>query len=260
MELNIEGKTALVTGASKGIGYGIAENLAKEGVNLHLIARNEKNLKLLKKKLDSKYNVKINVYPLDLKSDSNVKNLAKKCKDATILINNAGDIPSGSLFDVDDKKWREGWNLKVFGYINMCREFYPIIKNNGGGVILNNIGNGGGTYDPLYIAGASGNSSLMSFTKALGSNSLNDKIRVLGVNPGPVDTERIYKILKNRAKKLFNDEKRYLELLETYPLGRPAKIEEITDLISFLVSDKAGYISGTIVTVDGGISSRNSII
>jgi len=142
----------------------------------------------------------------------------------------------------------------------MCREFYPIIKNNGGGVILNNIGNGGETYDPLYIAGASGNSSLMSFTKALGSNSLNDKIRVLGVNPGPVDTERIYKILKNRAKKLYNDEKRYLELLATYPLGRPAKIEEITDLISFLVSDKAGYISGTIITVDGGISSRNSII
>ena len=73
MELNIEGKTALVTGASKGIGYGIAENLAKEGVNLHLIARNEKNLKLLKKKLDGKYNVKINVYPLDLKSDSSAR-------------------------------------------------------------------------------------------------------------------------------------------------------------------------------------------
>jgi len=260
MELNIEGKTALVTGASKGIGYGIAENLAKEGVNLHLTARNEKNLKLLKKKLDIKYNVKIYVYPLDLKSDSSAKILSKKCKDATILINNAGDIPSGSLFDIDNKKWREGWDLKVFGYINMCREFYPIIKNNGGGVILNNIGNGGETYDPLYIAGASGNSSLMSFTKALGSNSLNDKIRVLGVNPGPVDTERIFKILKNRAKKLYNDEKRYVDLLATYPLGRPAKIEEITDLISFLVSDKAGYISGTIVTVDGGISSRNSII
>ena len=142
----------------------------------------------------------------------------------------------------------------------MCREFYPIIKNNGGGVILNNIGNGGETYDPLYIAGSSGNSSLMSFTKALGSNSLNDNIRVLGVNPGPVDTERIFKILKNRAKKLYNDENKYVDLLSTYPLGRPAKIEEVTDLISFLVSDRAGYISGTIVTVDGGISSRNSII
>ena len=100
----------------------------------------------------------------------------------------------------------------------------------------------------------------MKFNIFCGSNSLNDKIRVLGVNPGPVNTERIYKILKNRAKKLYNDEKRYVELLATYPLERPAKIEEITDLIIFLVSDKAGYISGTIVTVDGGISSRNSII
>ena len=89
---------------------------------------------------------------------------------------------------------------------------------------------------------------------------MNDNIRVLGVNPGPVDTERIFKILKNRAKKLYNDENKYVDLLSTYPLGRPAKIEEVTDLISFLVSDRAGYISGTIVTVDGGISSRNSII
>ena len=260
MELNLKGRTAIVTGASKGIGYGIAENLAKEGVNLHLTARNEKNLKLLKNKIEGEYSVKISIYPLDLKSKSSVKLLAKNCNNANILINNAGDIPTGSIFDINDKKWRDGWDLKVFGYINMCREFYPIVKKNGGGVILNNIGNGGETYDPLYIAGSSGNSSLMSFTKALGSNSLNDNIRVLGVNPGPVDTERIFKILKNRAKKLYNDENRYIELLSTYPLGRPAKIQEVTDLISFLVSDRAGYISGTIVTVDGGISSRNSII
>ena len=260
MELDLVGRTALVTGASKGIGYGIAENLAKEGVKLHLTARSESGLRVLKNKIEKEYNIEVTIYPLDLKLSSSVKQLANYCKNIDILINNAGDIPSGSVFDIDENKWRDGWDLKVFGYINMCREFYPIIKNNGGGVILNNIGNGGETYDPLYIAGSSGNSSLMSFTKALGSNSLNDNIRVLGVNPGPVDTERIFKILKNRAKKLYNDENKYVDLLSTYPLGRPAKIEEVTDLISFLVSDRAGYISGTIVTVDGGISSRNSII
>ena len=176
------------------------------------------------------------------------------------LINNAGDIPSGSLFDIDEESWRRGWELKVFGYINLCRGFYPMIKKNGGGVIINNIGNGGEIYDPLYIAGAAGNSGLMSFTKALGGNSLEDNIRVIGVNPGPVETERIYKILKNRSLKLYGDENHVQELLKRYPLGRPAHVREISDLIAFLVSEKSGYTSGTVFTVDGGISSRSSII
>jgi len=85
-------------------------------------------------------------------------------------------------------------------------------------------------------------------------------IRVIGVNPGPVNTDRIYNMLKKRAKDLFGDENRYGELESTYPLGRPAHVHEVTDLIVFLASYRAGYISGTIVTVDGGIASRRSII
>ena len=100
----------------------------------------------------------------------------------------------------------------------------------------------------------------MSFTKALGGNSLVDNIRVIGVNPGPVDTERIYEILRNRSLKIFGDENHVNELLKKYPLGRPAHVHEISDLIAFLVSEKSGYTSGAIITVDGGISSRNSII
>ena len=176
------------------------------------------------------------------------------------MINNAGDIPSGSLFDVNEDSWRRGWELKVFGYINMCRAFYPILKKNGGGVIINNIGNGGEIFDPLYIAGATGNSSLMAFTKTLGSRCLDDNIRVVGVNPGPVDTERIYKILRNRSRNLYGDENHVEELLKTYPLSRPAHVREISELIAFLVSEKSGYTSGVVFTVDGGISSRSSII
>ena len=100
----------------------------------------------------------------------------------------------------------------------------------------------------------------MAFTKTLGSRSLDDNIRVVGVNPGPVDTERIYKILRNRSRKLYGDENHVEELLKTYPLSRPAHVREITDLITFLVSEKSGYTSGTVFTVDGGISSRSSII
>ena len=89
---------------------------------------------------------------------------------------------------------------------------------------------------------------------------MDDNIRVVGVNPGPVDTERIYKILRNRSRKLYGDENHVEELLKTYPLSRPAHVREISDLIAFLVSEKSGYTSGVVFTVDGGISSRSSII
>ena len=260
MDLKLKSKIALITGASKGIGAGIAHTLASEGVKLYLTARNIKKLESLKVELQNKYSVEIQIIPLNLTESDSQEILYEKCKNINILINNAGDIPSGSLFDIDEESWRKGWELKVFGYINLCRGFYPIIKKNGGGVIINNIGNGGEIYDPLYIAGATGNSSLMSFTKALGSNSLEDNIRVIGVNPGPVETERIYKILKNRSLKIFGDENHVQELLKRYPLGRPAHVREISDLIAFLVSEKSGYTSGTVFTVDGGISSRSSII
>lgn len=260
MDLKLKSKIALITGASKGIGAGIAHTLASEGVKLYLTARNKKQLESLKVELQNKYSVEIQIIPLNLTESDSQEILYEKCKNINILINNAGDIPSGSLFDIDEESWRKGWELKVFGYINLCRGFYPIIKKNGGGVIINNIGNGGEIYDPLYIAGATGNSSLMSFTKALGSNSLEDNIRVIGVNPGPVETERIYKILKNRSLKIFGDENHVQELLKRYPLGRPAHVREISDLIAFLISEKSGYTSGTVFTVDGGISSRSSII
>ena len=146
------------------------------------------------------------------------------------------------------------------GYINLCRLFYPKLKAAGGGVIINNIGNSGEVYDPQYIAGTTGNASLIAFTRALGGNSLADNIRVVGVNPGPVDTDRIYKMLKHRAANQLGDAARYIELEKTYPLSRPAHKHEISDLIVFLASFRSGYTSGTIITVDGGITTRRSII
>jgi len=92
------------------------------------------------------------------------------------------------------------------------------------------------------------------------SFTLDDNIRVVGVNPGPVDTGRIYNMLKKRALTLFGDESRFGELQERYPLGRPAHMGEVTDLIVFLASERSGYTTGAIFTVDGGITSRRSII
>ncbi len=199
-------------------------------------------------------------HAVDLTEKGAAARLTDAVGDVDILVNNAGVIPGGDLFSIDAEAWRAGWELKVLGYIDMCRLYYPRMKAQGGGVIINNIGNAGERYDANYIAGTAGNASLMAFTRALGGPSLDDNIRVVGVNPGPVDTDRIYKLLKRRAADWLGDENRYKELEKRYPLGRPAHISEIVDQMVFLASDRAGYTTGTIITIDGGISSRSSII
>jgi NAD(P)-dependent dehydrogenase (short-subunit alcohol dehydrogenase family) len=259
MDLGLKGKTALVTGASQGIGAGIARTFAEEGADLHLTARSAEKLASLKTEL-APFKVGVEIHPLDITASGACEQLTDSCGPVDILINNAGVIPSGSLFEVTERKWREGWELKVFGYINLCRLMYAKMKDQGGGVIINNIGNGGEVFDPRYIAGTTGNASLMAFTRALGGHSLNDNIRVVGVNPGPVHTDRIYNMLKKRATELYGDESRYRELEAHYPLKRPAHVREVTDLIAFLASPRSGYTTGAIFTVDGGIASRRSII
>ena len=180
-------------------------------------------------------------------------------EDVDILVNNAGAIPGGDLWTVDAQAWRRGWELKVFGYIDLTRAVYPIMKARGSVVILNNIGNGGENFDFDYVAGSTGNAGLMAFTRSLGGRSLDDGIRVIGVNPGPVATDRITRVLKTRAQSRLGDAERYEEYLRDYPLGRPASVREVADLFVFLASSRSGYTSGTIVTVDGGITSKRSI-
>jgi NAD(P)-dependent dehydrogenase (short-subunit alcohol dehydrogenase family) len=260
MDLGLKGKTVLITGASQGIGEGLARAFAEEGCNLHVAARSGDKLEALKREVEAAHKVAVTVHAMDLTEQGAAERIASAAGDIDILVNNAGVIPSGSLWDVDEAKWRAGWELKVFGYINLTRAVYARMKANGGGVIINNIGNGGEVFDPAYVAGTTGNASLMAFTRAMGGHSLDDNIRVVGVNPGPVDTDRIYNMLKKRATEWYGDDSRYKELEQRYPLKRPAHVHEITDLIVFLSSYRSGYTSGTIFTVDGGIASRRSVI
>ncbi len=260
MELGLTGRWALVSGASQGIGEGLAEAFASEGVNLHLTARSADRLQDLQKRLHDRTGVTVHVHPMDLARSGAVERLVEATGEIDILVNNAGAIPGGNLDAIDEKRWREGWELKVFGYINLTRAVYGRMRDRGGGVIINNIGNAGEVFDSGYVAGTTGNASLIAFTRAMGGRSLADGIRVVGVSPGPVDTERIYNLLKVRARDLFGDEARYTELLKSYPLERPAKVREVVDLMVFLASDRSGYTSGTVITVDGGISSRHSIV
>src|SRR5579883_838587 len=136
MDLGLRGKWALITGASQGIGVGAAETFAEEGVNLHLTARSKDKLEAIREKL-LPHKVEVRLHPMDITEPSACEKLAASCEKIDILVNNAGVIPSGTLFEIGETAWREGWELKIFGYINLCRLIYPKMKAAGGGVIIN---------------------------------------------------------------------------------------------------------------------------
>lgn len=259
MDMKLARRRVLITGASQGIGEGLARSFAAEGCRLALTARSEDRLQALADELRVAHGVQTDVLALDMTRPGAIDEIVAFAGDADVLVNNAGAIPGGTLWDVDETRWRQGWELKVFGYINLTRAIYPLMKARGGGVILNNIGNGGQNFDFNYIAGSTGNAALMAFTCALGGRSLEDGIRVVGVNPGPVGTDRIVKVMKNHAARLLGDEARADELLAAYPLGRTATVEEVADIFVYLASPRSSYTSGTIITVDGGITSKRSV-
>ena len=264
MQLGLTDKTVLITGASQGIGLACAHTFAAEGCHLHLAARNGPAMEQAKAAIEAKHGVRVTVHQADLSSTAAMDALAEAAADTDILVNNAGDIPAGSLGIVSDAALRAGFDLKVFGYITLTRAFYARMKGRtsvqGGGVIVNIIGNSGENWDASYYAGSTGNAALMAFTKAIGGASLNDGVRVVGINPGPVATARMLKIMKRKAIDMLGDEARWEELYDRYPGKRPATSEEVADLTAFLASPRAGYITGTVVTIDGGISARGSVI
>ncbi|HBA34707.1 MAG TPA: short-chain dehydrogenase [Gammaproteobacteria bacterium] len=256
MDLQLRGKHALITGASRGIGRAIAELLASEGCNMTLAARSESSLYQAKEALESKYGVKVGLFAADLSVPESLTQLVSSCHGVDILVNNAGAIPAGSLLDIEDTHWREAWDLKVFGYINLTRLIYRTMISRQSGVIVNIIGLAGERPDAGYIAGSTGNAGLMAFTKALGAKAPDEGVRVVGINPGLVATDRMITIMEARAQAQLGDASRWRELLQHLPFARAAKPEEVAELAAFLVSPRASYISGTVVTIDGGASAR----
>jgi len=258
MDLKLGGRTALVTGASKGIGLGIAQWFAKEGVNLCLVARSGDVLEREATKIRSSSQVNVQTMAADLSDQKARRAVYEKFPDVDILVNNAGAVPGGAIEDVDEATWRAGWDLKIFGYVDMTRLYIAHMKARKRGVILNIIGAGGEKLTYGYIAGAAGNASLMAFTRAIGGTSPNFGVRVLGINPGPVETERVEYLARQRASKA-GDESKWRESFAKMPFGRPATTDEVAATAVFLTSDLCGYTSGTIVTIDGGMTNRGEL-
>ena len=258
MELGLSGRTALITGASKGIGYAAAWSLAREGCNVHITSRTEADLAVAKEKLQAAYDVQVDIHPGDLSDGDTARSLVEKCSDVDILVNNAGAIPGGDIHDVEEERWRNAWELKVFGYQNMCRAMLGYMKAREHGVIVNVIGAAGESPTPGYIAGSAGNASIMAMTRALGATSRAYGVRVVGINPGLIVTDRMVALSRSIAEKRFGDAERWRETLDqTYPPGQP---EHIGDMVAFLASDLSGNTTGTIITIDGGSSARGAVL
>lgn len=257
MDLKLKAKRVLVTGASKGIGKSCAMVLAQEGCEVLLVSRDGSALKALADEIRTATGVKVDYLSADLSVKGSAKTVSEWAGEIDILVNNAGAIPGGDLLTVDEETWRSAWDLKVFGYINLCREIYRKMKARHEGVIVNVLGAAGDRFTASYIAGSTGNAGLMAFTRALGGQSHKDGIRVVGVSPGPVATERLTSVYKQRAIAAFGDENRWTELTARMSFGRAAEPEEIAYTVAFVASERSSYTSGIYITIDGGLGAAN---
>src|SRR5581483_8917116 len=170
-------------------------------------------------------------YGLDLSLTEKRAELVESCGDADILVNCAGVIPRQTIEEMSEEAWRQSWELKLFGSIDLTRRYYARMKERRRGVIINVIGSAGLRPDYNFAAGSVANSALMSLTSALGGVSPDFNVRILGVNPGSVRTERTLERLAQVAKQRFGDETRWPELereaVKRQPFGQTQKPEQI---------------------------------
>jgi 3-oxoacyl-[acyl-carrier protein] reductase len=245
MNLELGGKSVLVTGGSKGIGLACAKAFAAEGCRVHIASRNKETLETAAKSIKGE----IHVHVADLRDGAALRKLAKDCADVDILVNNAGDIPGGTIEAIDEAKWRHAWELKVFGYVNLTRELFTRMKARKSGVIVNVIGMAGEKPSFEYICGSMANAGLGAFTKGIGSGSSAFGVRVLGVHPPATRTDRIVPLMKAAAKEKLGDENRWEELVGTGSFGQMIEPAQVADMVAFLASARAGKLSGVMINL-----------
>jgi NAD(P)-dependent dehydrogenase (short-subunit alcohol dehydrogenase family) len=259
MDLNLRGRRALITGSSKGIGLAIAEQLAAEGCEVHLVARTQAELDKAVARIKADHKVEAFGHSADLSTSAGVKAVVAACGEVDILVNSAGAIPRGTLTDIDEDRWRKAWDLKLFGAINLTRDIYGPMCRRGKGVIINIAGIAGERPDAYYIAGSCANAALIMFSRSLGGDSIRHGVRVLAVNPGPVETEKHINDTKRLANEKFGDENRWRDVMSGLPMKRAATTDEVSGMVAFLCSDLANYISGSSINIDGGLLVDSAI-
>lgn len=252
MELGIRGRTALVTGGSRGIGRAIAESLAAEGVNLVLVARDQQRLAAFASSTRAVYGVDVTTIIADMAAQETPARLVAQTGPVDILVNNANTPSGGSLEGLEETQWMHNWAVKPFGYIRTIRAFLPAMRQRGSGVIVNMIGqiNQVATNKAIYSAASC--SALTTVTQALAHDLAGDGLRIVGVSAWVVNTEAVVEGYRQKALVRFGNSERWRELTTHLPYGCGAEPHEVGDLIAFLVSDRARYINGQVINIDGG--------
>ena len=252
MELDLNGKVAIVTGASQGIGRAIAETLASEGMRLVLVARRQEQLEQVAASLGAE----CLVHAADLvdvgAASAVVAAAVARFSSVHLLVNNAGAAKRGDFFELTDADWDDGFGLKFFGAMRLCRAAWPHLKESGG-CIVNIAGMGGRTASAEFTIGGSVNAAMLNLTKALADRGVQDGVRVNAINPGLVVTDRLKaRIAQVSAEQGVDEATAARQLAGGMRIARFGQPGEIGAAVAFLASSRVGYCQGTLLDIDGG--------
>ncbi len=257
MDLGLRGRVALVTGGSKGIGKAIARGLAHEGASVALAARTQSEVEATAAAIHKETGVPTFAFPADLTrtDDANrlVAAVVERFGRIDILVNNAGAARGGVIEQLTDADWEAALQLKFLGYVRCVRAVLPHMRRQGKGRVVNLIGNDGVKPSYWEIAPGAANAAGQNFTLSMAGQWGRENITFVAVNPGPVRTERWDGLVRAMARDMHLSYEEADKLApRSIPLGRIAEPEEVADLVVFLASDRAHFINGTMIEIDGG--------
>jgi 3-oxoacyl-[acyl-carrier protein] reductase len=257
MDLALAGKKAIVTGGSEGIGRAITLALAREGVDVAICARRKELLEQTAAEIAQATGRKIFPIAADLTKAADAENFVNKAHAALgrvdILVNNAGSAPGGVIEHLTEEEWASALQLKFMGYVRCMKHVLPIMQEQRKGRVVNVIGNDGVKVSYWEIAPGAANAAGQNLTLSLASQYGRDNISFVCVNPGPVRTERWSGLVKAMARDMSMSFEEADKLAPaSIPLGRIAEVEEVANLVTFLASDLAFFVNGTMIEIDGG--------
>jgi NAD(P)-dependent dehydrogenase (short-subunit alcohol dehydrogenase family) len=250
------GKVVVVSGGSRGIGRGIAAAFAREGARTVLAASSQANLDAAVETMGRNAALRPDVCAADLRREDGCEQVFRYVSErhgrCDILVNSAGATRAGAFLTLSEETWQDGFALKFFGCVRLCRLFWPLLKTAHGHVV-NIIGGAARTPDPEFLIGGSVNAAMHNFTKGLSGLGKRDGVNVNAILPGMTETERVEQLFRQRAEATGAsiDEVR-AALVTKDGLARLGKPEDVAALALFLCSERARHIQGTAIAVDGG--------
>jgi 3-oxoacyl-[acyl-carrier protein] reductase len=258
MQLGLNGKRAIVTGGSRGIGYESARLFLQEGARVLICARDGEKLKAARDALAKETGGDVQAIEADMSKEADVARLVDRAKQllsgVDILVNNAGTMYSGRFAVLTDESLKVQLETKLFGFMRAIRLVSPLMRAQKWGRIVNIIGGAGKEPDPYMFGSGITNSALLNLTKSLSTEFGEDNVLVNAVCPGWVDTslwKRNAEGLKSELGARTEEEARRLAARRN-ALGRFGKPEELASAVVFLCSERASYITGVSLNLDGG--------